>query len=101
MSDRTSTSPFFVRVRTSLGNVAMVSSSTPQDDAKNLGSSAGEVFRRMILTELPPGDSHGSEVRREPLSEGTPGGGAKLCPTATRQEGPYPNSARSSRMSCS
>src|SRR5437870_4898912 len=100
MSDRTSTSPFFVRVRTSLGNVAMVSASTPQDDAKNLGSSAGEGVPPNDSHDLPPGDSHGSEVRQEPLSAGTPGGGAK-CPTATRQEGPYPNSARSSRTSCS
>src|SRR6184192_4226939 len=36
------------------------------------------VFRRMILTELPPGDSHGSEVRQEPLSAGTPGGGGEM-----------------------
>src|SRR5437879_444416 len=76
MSDRTSTSPFFVRVRTSLGNVAMVSSTTPRDDAKNLVSPARRgVFRRMILTTLPPADSHGCKVRREPLSPGTPGGG--------------------------
>src|SRR2546430_16304292 len=88
MSDRTSTSPFFVRVRTSSGNVAMFSPAAPRDEAKNLGSSACRgVFRRMILTELPPADSHRSEVRREPLSADTPGGGRTYVPQLRDRKG--------------